>query len=321
MEEITFDSEGVRCAADLYIPDDYEPGTPRPGIVIGHGFSAVKELLVEVAGQLQQAGYVTMAIDYRTFGVSAGEPRGQLFPLRQVEDYRNAISYLENRNEVDPQHIGIWGTSFGGGVVIWTAAMDRRVKAVVAQVPVVNGRRWMQSLRTNVQWQELLDRLDEDRARRYRGEESTRIPVVCYGSQGEFCAMPSDDDVEFVHWITDTFPSHRPDITLESLDKVIEFQPDSVIQWIAPRALCIVTTAGYDTIHPIDQILEAYDRALEPKRFVPLPFDQFGGYTDEGRTVAVAEAVKWFNEHIPIDTKPVPKSPWLPSHERAPLST
>jgi hypothetical protein len=57
----------------------------------------VKDALVPVAERLMAAGYVVLAIDYRTFGLSEGEPRGSLFPRMQVEDIRNAISWLEER--------------------------------------------------------------------------------------------------------------------------------------------------------------------------------------------------------------------------------
>ena len=103
----------------------------RPAIVLGHGFGVLKQSLVAAGEYFSRAGYLTLSIDYRTFGESAGEPRGQLFPLRQVEDFRNAISYLQTRPDVDADAIGIWGASFGGAVVIWTAAVDRRVQAVV----------------------------------------------------------------------------------------------------------------------------------------------------------------------------------------------
>ena len=73
--------------------------------MVGHGFSIVKEALVEEGRYFSQAGYVTPAIDYRTFGESEGEPRSQLFPLNEVEDFRNAISYLQSRDEVDPQRV------------------------------------------------------------------------------------------------------------------------------------------------------------------------------------------------------------------------
>src|SRR5436853_1095924 len=135
--EVFFPSGGLRCAADLYLPEGARAGAKLPGLVIGHGFSVVKEALVEHGRWFARAGFATLAIDYRTFGRSEGEPRAQLFPMREAEDYRNAISFLRACPEVDPERIGIWGTSFAGGLVLFVGAVDRRVKAVVSQVPVV----------------------------------------------------------------------------------------------------------------------------------------------------------------------------------------
>ena len=182
MEEITFLSEGVKCKGDLFIPENCNPDNPRPAIVVGHGFSGVKEVLKFHGQYFCDSGYVVLTIDYRTFGRSEGEPRGQLFPLRQVEDYKNAITWLQQQSYVMADQIGIWGTSYGGGIVIQTAAFDRRVMCVVSQVPIMNSRKWMRSLRTGVQWEELLDRIDQDRSFRAIGKETARIDVVCRGS-------------------------------------------------------------------------------------------------------------------------------------------
>src|SRR5262249_11887080 len=119
---------------------------PRPAIVIGRGFGGVRAANFREAQYLAEAGYIVLSIDYRTLGESDGEPRAQAFPLAHAEDFRNAISYLETRPEVDARRIGLWGTSFAGGVVLYVAAMDRRVRAVVGQMPIVYGRNWLRSL-------------------------------------------------------------------------------------------------------------------------------------------------------------------------------
>jgi cephalosporin-C deacetylase-like acetyl esterase len=41
--------------------------------------------------------------------------------------------------EADPDKIGIWGSSYSGGHVLWLGAVDKRVKAVLSQVPCVSG--------------------------------------------------------------------------------------------------------------------------------------------------------------------------------------
>jgi len=42
---------------------------------------------------------------------------------------------------VDPERIGLWGTSYGGGHVVYVAASDKRVKCIVSQVPSMESGR------------------------------------------------------------------------------------------------------------------------------------------------------------------------------------
>lgn len=303
MEKVKFRSGDGVVVADLYLPEQLKDGERRPALVIGHGFGVVKKSLLEVGEFFSKAGYITLAIDYRSFGESEGEPRGQLFPLNQVEDFRSGISYLETRADVDPERIGIWGTSFGGAVVIYTAAVDLRVKAVVAQVPVVDGRRWMQALHNSAAWDGLLRRLQEDRARRDRGEPSGVIPPTQRGGPDGIVPMDPATMVVFDEYTERTgkpLVVADPLITLESVEKVIEFFPINVIEYIAPRAVHIVTTARRDVIHLLDHIQEAYKRANEPKKLVLLPFEAYDLYWDPGRSAALARALDCFREYVPV---------------------
>lgn len=305
MEQVRIPSGGVRIAGDLHIPEGMRAGERRPGLVLGHGFGILKQSLVTPAEHFRRAGYVTLAIDYRTFGESEGEPRGQLFPLNEVEDYRNAISYLQTRPEVDPEQIGIWGASFGGAVVIWTAAVDRRVKAMVSEVPVVNGRRWMQALYTSAGWEALLDRLEADRERRYETGASERVPPTQrLGPEGIIPMNPRTMAFFDAYAKTTDEPLlvAEPEITLESIEKVIEFNPESVIHQIGPRPLTIVTTGGWDVIHLLDQIQDAYKKANEPKRLVLIPCEAYEIYHEPAQTWALDAALQSFREALPVGT-------------------
>jgi fermentation-respiration switch protein FrsA (DUF1100 family) len=292
-------SGGIFLAADLYEPMGTPPELGFPSLVIGHGFSFIKEGLVNQGHYFARNGYVTLAIDYRTFGESEGEPRGQLFPLHEVEDYRNSISWLEQRENVDAERIGIWGTSFGGAVVIYTAAVDTRAKVVVSQVPVVNGRAWLRSLRTPDQWEELLVRIVEDRRRRFRGEASERVPVTGMARKDEFAVMPADKEItDFLAVARTALLTWCDTLTLESAEKVIEFDPSSVIHLISPRPIRIITAAGYDIIHPLEQINDAYRKANEPKDLVLLPFRQLDMYTLPKQDVGLQHAVEWLDKYL-----------------------
>jgi hypothetical protein len=294
---VRFQSAGLDCSADLYLPDDLLAGERRAGLVIGHGFSLVRSMLVDQAEVLRNAGFVVLAIDYRSFGDSEGATRGELFPLNEVEDYRNAISYLQGRDDVDPERIGIWGTSFAGALVTYIAAIDRRVKATVAQVPVTDGYTWLKLLRGEAEWAELLAAADADRAKRLETGHGARIPVT--GRAGTFCALPSDQQiVDFFGGAKDLFPTWDDSITLESIERIIEFSPISIVDRISPRPLMIVGTSGYDVVHPAWTVTELYERARQPKRLELLPFDQVGLYSEPGLSVAMELAAGFFHEHL-----------------------
>jgi dienelactone hydrolase len=303
-ESVHFASCGVRCAADLYVPDAERFSFPRPGVVIGHGFGVVKEALPSHAAYLVEAGYVVLAIDYRTFGSSDGEPRRQLFPLNQVEDFRNAISWLEQRTDlVDADKIGIWGVSFGGGIVLYTAAVEQRVKVVVAQSPAL-GRRWTRSLHNPFEWEEMQRLLLEDRRKRHATGQGDYIPLTAMHGTGTPSAMPGDDlAVGFCEAAEAQLPTYKASVTLESVEKVIEFFPDRVTDLIAPRPLLIVTNGSYDLHHPLEQVRVAYDRAGEPKKLVVLPYDTVGLYQEPGLGVAMRHAVAWFDRHLAADQR------------------
>ena len=254
-EQVSFTVDGVEIQADLYLPPDLAPGERRPAIVVGHGFSGVKEMLVPQGEFFSRAGYVVLALDYRSFGLSGGEVRGELFPERQMDDFSAGITFLQGRDEVEADRIAIWGTSFAGLIVLGVGARDRRARVVITQVPIVDGRAWMTWLRTPEQWEMLLDAIDEDRARRLRGEPSARIPVMAPFSDPGVIAMPTSQDV--VKFASMNPPTWRNEITIESMEKIIQYSAIPTIHRISPRPLCIIMNTGYEVLHPVEQVIEA----------------------------------------------------------------
>ena len=196
---VTFDSEGLNCAGWLYVPDDLQDGEKRRALVMVHGFSAVKEnYLANFAEKFKEAGFIVLVFSYRYFEDSEDEPRGHLIPAEQHKDYKNAITWISQRSElVDPDRIGIWGSSYSGGHVLHLAAFDKRIKVAVAQVPLVNGWGNAQRLMRPDVFEEFLGALAHDRAQRYAGEESAKIPVVA--PEGEPSALPTPESYE---WFT-----------------------------------------------------------------------------------------------------------------------
>src|SRR5258708_7248277 len=143
-------------------------GARGPAIIMAHGFSAVKEMYLDAfAERFVAAGFVTLVFDYRYQGASEGEPRGRIIPAEQHEDYRNAITWVSLRPEVDASRIGVWGSSQSGAHVLHLAAFDKRIKTAVSQVPLVNGMQNAQRLLRADVLAQFIYTLAQDRVQRY----------------------------------------------------------------------------------------------------------------------------------------------------------
>ncbi|MDE3069213.1 MAG: alpha/beta fold hydrolase [Acidobacteriota bacterium] len=135
--DVRFASGETECAAWLYLPERTEPG---PAVVLGHGLGAIKEMGLDAyAERFAGAGYAALVFDYRHFGASGGEPRQLLDIKRQLADWAAALRFARAAPQIDSERIAIFGSSFGGGHVILTAARDQRVAAAIAQCPFTDG--------------------------------------------------------------------------------------------------------------------------------------------------------------------------------------
>src|SRR3954451_12594910 len=163
---VTFYSEGVKLAGDLFLPDDLGRDDKRAGIVICHGYTGVRNLyLPDIARILTGAGYVVLTFDYKGWGDSDG-PQSRLAPYGRVADVQAALSFLAAQSEADPDRLGIYGISYGGATVVFVAAIDPRVKCVVSVVGIGHGARWMRSVRRPDEYFDLLERGAADRTGR-----------------------------------------------------------------------------------------------------------------------------------------------------------
>jgi uncharacterized protein len=136
--------DNTRLKGWFYTPD--EGADPFPCIVMTHGFTAqIAHGLAAFAEYFARAGFAVLAYDHRGWGRSDGNPRQETNPFLQMQDGRDAITYLRLRPDVDRRRIGVWGTSYSGGVALMLAAADRRVKCVVSLVPVVSGLRHVEA--------------------------------------------------------------------------------------------------------------------------------------------------------------------------------
>jgi fermentation-respiration switch protein FrsA (DUF1100 family) len=292
---IEFDAEGTVLRGWLYTPD----GTngPSPTIVMSHGFSAVKENYLDRFGEVfADRGLTSLIYDNRNFGASEGEPRQEIDPWAQVRDYRHAITYASMLPEVNTGAIGLWGSSYSGGHVLVVGAIDRRVRCVVSQVPLISG--WRNVLRLVRADMVAMYRaqFDADRAARFEGKDPAMVPVVAEG-MFDPCALPTPDSWE---WFTEAgrtvAPAWRNEVTLRSVEMLTEYEPGIYIDRISPTPLLMVVAAG-DHLTVADEALAAFNKAQEPKKLELLDGGHFDAYL-ENFDRASSAAADWFVTHL-----------------------
>ena len=143
-EDISFrTTDSVTLRGWLFKPDT-TVDAKLPCLVMAHGFSAIKEMDLDAFAERFVAALTITCLVYdnRGFGASDtkdGAPRQEIIPSQQISDYQDAITYAQTRNDVDGSRIGVWGSSYSGGHVLMLGAVDRRIKAVLSQAPMVDG--------------------------------------------------------------------------------------------------------------------------------------------------------------------------------------
>jgi hypothetical protein len=293
-EDVRFPAEGgIELSAWLFIPDDR--AVPRPAITMAHGYAGTKYHGLEPMAQaFAEAGFVVLLHDHRGFGDSGGEPRHDINPWQQITDWRRAISYLQDRPEVDHNRVGLWGTSFAGGHAIVLGATDRRLKAVVAQVPTIDGHAAGLRRVAPQSVAYLEDQFADDERAQLRGRPPATQAIVsdqpdktsAYGAADEvsFYLRPVPEGV----W--------ENTVTVRSTRWARMYSPGDFVDRVSPTPL-LMLVADHDHTAVTDLALRAYGRALEPKRLVMIRGGHFDPYLGEFTTASNA-AVDWFNIHL-----------------------
>jgi fermentation-respiration switch protein FrsA (DUF1100 family) len=284
---VAFHSDGLTIRGVLRLPRGGDK--PCPIVILGHGLGALKEWsLPEVAEALVGVGIAGLWFDYRNYGDSDGEPREEVSHYGRLEDWHNAISYVKSLPEIDGQNIGLWGTSLGGRDVLAVASIDRRIKAVVTQTPLV---KWIPALAAAMAGfggdiERYYQELAEDRENRACGEEPRYLPYV----------KQSGDDAKAAYLealSADELRNYKARITLQSFQLTTLVDVIPLLDSIAPTPILFVL-AEQDFL-PGQR--EAYNAAKEPKSLVTVGGNHFSPYTTSKKE-AIEAAKEWFVRYL-----------------------
>jgi uncharacterized protein len=282
-ENVEFVSQGSTLRGWLQRP---EAARNAPAVVMAHGFGGLKDWLQPQSAALADAGIASLVYDHAHFGDSDGSPRQHIDPAAQVHGYRDAITFLSAQPGIDADRIGLWGTSLAGAVVMVAGAVDTRVKAVVSQIPMVDPNATLRRMIPGSAVAGLLAQITADRVARYAGADYQTIPI---SGPGPEVALPDPETAEFIAAHAAADPNFRNEITLASLDLLLEFTPHALLPHISPRPL-LMTIADNDTLCPTDLALAAYDTAREPKQLHLVAGGHHSPYSDQFESVITRQA-------------------------------
>ena len=293
--------DGVTLRGWLYRPDGGRDA-PGPAVVMAHGFSATRTMGLDRYAEVFAAGGLTALVyDHHGLGASDGEPRQVIDPWLQARDYRAALTWLGARDDVDAARLGVWGSSFAGGVALVVAAIDRRVRAVVANVPW-SGSPGTDYVDTDASFAAMRDALDDPEGPgtvTMRGEPAGPAAVVEAPDEALPAFLPQPESSEWFLRVGRAPASgweNRVWFGVPPADAPT-FDPGVAVAHVAPTPLLMVVATD-DNLAATDVALAAFERAGEPKSLELIDGHHFVPYDGEAFTSAATRARDFFVDSL-----------------------
>ncbi|WP_437773459.1 alpha/beta hydrolase [Arthrobacter sp. KNU40] len=290
--DLTFPSGDTECHAWLYVPAG---GSAHPALVMAHGLGGVREMRLDAcAERFAAAGYACLVFDYRHFGASGGQPRQLLSIRRQLQDWKAAVACARSRPEVDPRRVVLWGTSFGGGHVLATAARDAAVVAVIAQGLFTDGVASALAMRPDSSVK-VMARAVRDVVANLRGHPP--VMVATAGQPGSAALMTASDAERGYLALVPEGALFANQIAARFALDILRYRPGRQTEKIAcPVLFCI---CEHDSVAPARPTLRHASRA--PRGEIRLyPDGHFDIYLGEPFERVVKDQLAFLARHVPI---------------------
>lgn len=292
--DVTFRSGANLLRGWLQLPADADG--PSPCIILSHGFSAVKEQYLDrFSDAFTAGGFASLVFDHPCLGASDGLPRGEVSPFRQQAAIRDAVTFAQSLEAVDPERIGLWGTSYAGGHALFVAAHDRRIKVVVAQVPTISGPRAAARRTSGSQLAEFERLVKKDLRNRGCGGEPMRIPVTST-DPARLCALPGVLSHDFFHGTRAFAPNWEDAVTLQSVVMARSYEPGLAVPMISPTPVMMILATD-DHLTPPDLAIETFQKLSGAKAVEMIDGHHFDPYLGQF-AICSSKACAWFQEHL-----------------------
>ncbi len=287
-------SEGVRMHGEIFSLKSMS-GKKLPTIIQAHGWGGAAAGFRRDSIDLANAGYLVLSFDYRGWGESDArlilvgpspvkpvsgqsqkfntevmEVREVVDPLEFVTDWFNAIHWAMGEPMVDTGRIGLRGSSYSGGHVVYVASRDPRIKAVVSQVSAFDSRPAAMTILAGTEANQLKVAYDEA-TRRARGELG--YPPPRQRVIGNLFGAPIRD-------------------------KLLLYAPVEDAARLKNCAALFIDAEKEELFDIKDHGKLAYDRAPQPKKYVLVPGITHYGIYSTAREQAIKLAIEWFDQYL-----------------------
>jgi alpha-beta hydrolase superfamily lysophospholipase len=299
-KETTFFSEGHRLKATLYYPEDVSTTGPQPALIINSGYQGFNEFYPKMfAGRMTQRGFVCLGFDYRGMADSEGE-KGNVVIEEQVQDIRNAVTFMQSREDVDDRQLGLVGWGMGAANVILAAEQGRNVAAVASLNGFYDGVRWLKSIHSYDEWMRILDEVQEDRVRRVLEGESKLADTFAH-----YPLDPATDDYVQKE-LAQVYGFGHP-TRLRFTESIMDLKVERVVKDLAPTPL-FIGHGSRNSLHPYDEALALYASASSPKTLYTIDgrHNDFM-YSDHPQFLMLCDQLKGFFERaFRVSVTPTP---------------
>jgi dipeptidyl aminopeptidase/acylaminoacyl peptidase len=283
-EKASFVSDGFKLDAVIHRPENAKGKVPA--FMVLHGFGGNKDGLGGLASarMLESLGYAALRFDFRGCGKSEGA-RGRTICLEQVEDVKNALTWLATQPGIDGARIGVMGHSFGAAVAVYSAGVDPRIAACISSGGWGDGaKKFRRQHQSPEAWKRFVDLMEEGRRRKAKGEqmmvprfEIVPIPPALRAS------LPPGNIMEF---------------PFDVVESMYTFRANDVVDRIAPRPLMLLHSSN-DSVTPTEQSIDLFALAGQPTDLhLVAGIDHFGF---EEHNPQLSSLVKnWLDKHLPL---------------------
>ena len=301
IQEVSFRSDGLNCAGNLYLPLTNDKALAC--IILANGFSGTMDwILPDFARRFAKAGFAAFTFDYRTFGKSEGDPRQVINLKGQRSDLRNALKWVRNYEGIDRHRIALWGTSLGGSHVIEVASTDNEIAAVIGNMPALDvlkgantkakakaaniSRLQMVSATVRLLGSALLD-VAKDKI----GLSPHYLKV--YGDVGE--AIFTDPSLaRRFNKVAESSPTWKNQVAARTIFNLPVYKEGTIERITAPMFIAISTKdIEVDPAFIRDKFSKAENAEIKE-----YPYDHFSMYHEEPFEEVVTDQVNFLKEHL-----------------------